>query len=77
MISPRRADGAHADFRARRQQERVHGYSLLDSLNSLSPHDGKYTDKLATIYKQYQLMLCEKQELLGASSHVMDVLKKC
>ena len=28
------------------------------------------------IYKKYQLSICERPELLGASSHIMDILKK-
>ncbi|MBQ7453378.1 MAG: class I SAM-dependent methyltransferase [Clostridia bacterium] len=43
---------------------------MRDVINKLSKEDFES-------YKQYQLILCEKHELLGASSHVMDVLKKC
>ena len=28
------------------------------------------------IYYKYHLSICEREELLGASSHVLDILKK-
>ena len=42
---------------------------MRDCLNRLSNED---FDR----YKQYQLMLSERRELLGASSHTMDILQK-
>lgn len=38
-------------------------------INKLSEEDFEY-------YKKYQLSICERPELLGASSHIMDVLEK-
>ena len=38
-------------------------------LNKLSNEDFE-------IFKKYQLSICERQELLGASSHVLDILNK-
>ncbi len=38
-------------------------------LNKLSNEDFE-------IYKQYQLSICERPELMGASSHIMDILQK-
>ena len=36
----------------------------------------KMDDKTFSIYLDYHLKTCERKELLGASSHVMDILKK-
>ena len=33
-------------------------------------------DETFDIYIKYHLSICEKAELLGASSHVLDILKK-
>ena len=42
---------------------------IRPTLNKLSEEDFK-------TFINYQLSICERPELLGASSHVMDILKK-
>ena len=42
---------------------------IRPTINTLSDEDFE-------IYKKYQLSICERPELLGASSHIMDILKK-
>lgn len=42
---------------------------IRPTLNSISEEDFK-------VFIDYQLSICERPELLGASSHVMDILKK-
>ena len=36
----------------------------------------KMDDKTFDLYLKYHLSICERKELLGASSHVLDILKK-
>ena len=36
----------------------------------------KMDDKTFDVYLKYHLSICERKELLGASSHVLDILKK-
>ena len=43
---------------------------MRDSLNKL-------TEEEFELFKKYQLSICERPELLGAGSHLVDVLKKC
>lgn len=42
----------------------------------IRPFINKLSDEDFEIYKRYQLSICERPELLGASSHIMDILKK-
>ncbi len=42
----------------------------------IRPIINKMDDETFNIYLKYHLSICEKYELLGASSHVLDVLKK-
>ena len=37
----------------------------------------KMDDETFELFKKYQLSICERNDLLGASSHLVDVLKKC
>ena len=36
----------------------------------------KMDDDTFELYYKYHLSICEREELLGASSHVLDILKK-
>ena len=36
----------------------------------------KMDEETFEIYYKYHLSICEREELLGASSHVLDILKK-
>ena len=41
-------------------------------------HDGIFMDEETfELFLQYQLKNCERPELLGASSHTVDILRKC
>lgn len=42
----------------------------------IRPIINKMTDEEFKIYLDYQMSICERQELLGASSHCLDILKK-
>lgn len=42
----------------------------------IRPTINKLSEEDFEIYKNYQLSICERPELLGASSHIMDILKK-
>lgn len=42
----------------------------------IRPTLNKMTEEDFEIFKKYQLSICERKELLGASSHVLDILKK-
>lgn len=42
----------------------------------IRPTINKLSNEDFEIYKNYQLSICEKPELLGASSHVLDILQK-
>lgn len=42
----------------------------------IRPYINKLSQEDFDIYKKYQLSICERFELLGASSHIMDILKK-
>ena len=42
---------------------------IRPTLNKMSEQDFE-------VFKRYQLAICERKELLGASSHVLDILKK-
>lgn len=42
----------------------------------IRPVLNKLSEEEFEIYKKYQLSICERYELLGASSHVLDILKK-
>ena len=42
----------------------------------IRPYVNQLTVEDFEIYKKYQLSICERPELLGASSHIMDILQK-
>ncbi|MBQ8425970.1 MAG: class I SAM-dependent methyltransferase [Clostridia bacterium] len=42
----------------------------------IRPVINKLSEEDFEIYKKYQETICERQELLGASSHILDILKK-
>lgn len=42
----------------------------------IRPYINKLSSEDFEIYKKYQLSICERPELLGASSHIMDILQK-
>ena len=42
----------------------------------IRPYINKLSQEDFEIYKKYQLSICERPELLGASSHIMDILQK-
>ena len=42
----------------------------------IRPTINKMSEEDFEIYKKYQLSICERPELLGASSHIMDILQK-
>ena len=42
----------------------------------IRPVINKLDEEDFEIYKKYQLSICERSELLGASSHILDILKK-
>ena len=42
----------------------------------IRPYINKLSEEDFEIYKKYQLSICERPELLGASSHILDILEK-
>ena len=42
----------------------------------IRPTINKMSEEDFEIYKNYQLSICERPELLGASSHLMEILRK-
>ena len=58
------------------EMERVKIIGVDGATDYIRPVINKLSDEDFEIYKKYQLSICERPELLGASSHVMDMLKK-
>ena len=56
--------------------ERVKIIGVDGATDYIRPVINKLSEKDFEIYKNYQLSICERPELLGASSHIMDILKK-
>jgi len=56
--------------------KRIKIISIDGATDYIRPVINKLSDDDFEIYKQYQLSICERPELLGASSHVMDILQK-
>ena len=46
------------------------------STDYIRPVINKMDEKTFNEYIKYHLSICERKELLGASSHVLDILKK-
>lgn len=58
------------------EMERVKIIGVDGATDYIRPVINKLSEEDFEIYKKYQLSICERLELLGASSHVMDILKK-
>lgn len=58
------------------EMERLKIVGVDGATDYIRPVINKLSDDDFEIYKKYQLSICERPELLGASSHVMDILKK-
>ena len=56
--------------------ERVKIIGVDGATDYIRPTINKLSEEDFEIYKKYQLSICERYELLGASSHIMDILKK-
>lgn len=62
--------------------KKLSGLKRLKIVSQDGPSDyirttlNKMDDKTFDIYLKYHLSICERKELLGASSHVLDILKK-
>ena len=56
--------------------ERLQIIGVDGATDYIRPYINKLSDEDFEIYKKYQLSVCERPELLGASSHIMDILKK-
>ena len=56
--------------------ERVKIIGVDGATDYIRPVINKLSEEDFEIYKKYQLSICERPELLGASSHIMDILKK-
>ena len=56
--------------------ERIKIIGVDGATDYIRPYINKLSDEDFEIYKKYQLSICERPELLGASSHIMDILKK-
>lgn len=56
--------------------ERIKIIGVDGATDYIRPYINKLSKEDFEIYKKYQLSICERPELLGASSHIMDVLKK-
>ena len=55
-------------------QEKIIGVD--GATDYIRPSINKLSAEEFEIYKKYQLSICERQELLGASSHIMQILSK-
>lgn len=58
------------------EMERLKIVGVDGATDYIRPFINKLSDEDFEIYKKYQLSICERYELLGASSHIMDILKK-
>ncbi len=56
--------------------ERLKIIGVDGATDYIRPFVNKLSEQEFEIYKKYQLSICERPELLGASSHIMDILKK-
>lgn len=56
--------------------ERVKIISVDGATDYIRPTLNKLSNEDFEIFIKYQMSICERPELLGASSHVMDILKK-
>jgi ubiquinone/menaquinone biosynthesis C-methylase UbiE len=56
--------------------ERVKIVGVDGATDYIRPVINNMSDEDFEIYKKYQLSICERAELLGASSHILDILKK-
>lgn len=56
--------------------ERVKIIGVDGATDYIRPYINKLSEEDFEIYKKYQLSICERAELLGASSHIMDILRK-
>lgn len=58
------------------EMERVKIIGVDGATDYIRPVINKLSEEDFEIYKKYQLSICERPELLGASSHILDILKK-
>ncbi len=56
--------------------ERVKIVGVDGATDYIRPVINKLSEEDFEIYKKYQISICERPELLGASSHILDILKK-
>ena len=56
--------------------ERIKIIGVDGATDYIRPYINKLSEEDFEIYKKYQLSICERPELLGASSHIMDILRK-
>ena len=56
--------------------ERVKIIGVDGATDYIRPVINKLDDEDFEVYKNYQLSICERPELMGASSHIMDILTK-
>ena len=56
--------------------ERIKIIGVDGATDYIRPYINKLSSEDFEIYKKYQLSICERPELLGASSHIMDILRK-
>lgn len=56
--------------------ERVKIIGVDGATDYIRPVINRLSEEDFEVYKKYQLSICERAELLGASSHIMDILKK-
>lgn len=56
--------------------KRINIIGVDGATDYIRPYINKLSEEDFEIYKKYQLSICERPELLGASSHIMDILKK-
>lgn len=58
------------------EMNRVKVIGVDGATDYIRPFINKLSEEDFEIYKKYQLSICERFELLGASSHIMDILEK-
>lgn len=64
------------EFQEALNLKRIQILSQDGASDYIRPYLNKLTEEEFQIYLQYHFSVCERKELLGASSHVLDILKK-
>ena len=64
------------DYKNKLNFKRVKIIAQDGASDYIRPIINKMDEETFKIYLEYHLSICERKELLGASSHILDILKK-